>query len=248
MARPEVVSKYYSGQGICMMGSRGIDGKPTGLIPIGNVPELTLSIAITQEDHKESWSGARGIDDTLVTETAVNMSIIMESISPENLVLGLNGSSVASASAIGATETIKLYLGRWAFLSKLQIANVVISGSVEGVDFEVDELGGAIKALTGGNIIDGTATLITFDHGAIANIQALVAAAPERYFVFNGLNTKDGLPVRLEVFRLQTQPFTDFAFINDGIAQFTVEAKALSDATRTGNGESKFFQEILATA
>lgn len=248
MARPQVTSKYYSGQGIVLMGARGNDGLPTGLLPIGNVPELTINIELTQEDHKESWSGARGIDDTLVTETNVSMSLTVESLDPDNLVLGLNGEKTVTAAGTGATHTMKLYTDKWMYLPELNVANVVITGSVEDTDFEVDTVGGGVKAITGGNIADGTSKTLTYDHGPIANIQALITSAPERYFVFNGLNTKDGLPVRLEVFRLQTKPFTDFAFINDGIAQFKIEAKALADDTRTGVGESKFFQEIIATA
>lgn len=229
-----------------MMGERDpATGKPTGLLPIGNVPELTMSINITAEDHKESWSGARGVDDSLITETGVTLNIAMESFDKANMIIGLNGEAAQNAADTGASYSMKIYTDKWMPLPFLNVSSVTISGSVEDTDFEVDEAGGMIKGITGGNITDGTTKTVTFDHGAMVNIQALVTDNPERYFVFNGLNTKDGKAVRLEVFRLQTKPFADFGFITDNINKFTIEAKALADTFRTGAGESKFFQELI---
>lgn len=247
MARPQVVSKYYSGQGICMMGERDpATGRPMGMLPIGNVPELTLSISTTSEDHRESWSGNRGIDDTTETEINVSASITFESFDAKNLALGLRASATDVEAGTAATFDTPLYEDKWMPLPHLSVSNVSISTGDEGTDYEVDEEGAMIKLIEGGALIDGDEVEVTYDHGAIINVQALVENAPERYFIFNGLNTKDGKPTRLEIFRLQTQPFSDLGVINDGIAQFSLESNALADSFRTGSGESKFFQQLLS--
>lgn len=250
MPRPTVTSRYYSGQGICMMGTRDSAGIAQGLVAIGNVPELSLSIEVTTEDHKESYSGSRGIDKTSITETNVTTNITFESINPENLVLGLNGSLTDNAAATGATHTTTFYLNRWTQLPHLNISNVSIPDDstgtlVENVDYEIDAQHGLIRLISNTNKANAASTIVTYDHAQTYDIQALTSSNPERFFIFSGLNTEDDKAVRLEIPRLQTTPFSDLPFINDGIGQYSLEAKALADPFITGTGLSRYFKELI---
>jgi hypothetical protein len=250
MARPEVTNRYYSGQGICMMAERSSAGEPLGLLPIGNVSALSLAITQTTEEHKESYSGTRGVDVSSVTETAVAVSITFESIQPENLILGLNGSNTDRAAATSVVVSTKFYLGKWTMLPYTALSNVSIeddsSGTlVEDTDYELDAANGLIKLLDNTNKADGVATDVTFDHGQSYELQALVTSAPERFFLFSGLNTHDDKAVQLIIPRLQTQPFGALPMINDGIGSFEMTANALADSTITGAGKSKFFSQII---
>lgn len=253
MGKPTVNSRYYSGQGICMMGERdGSTGRALGLLPIGNVPELTLAISEATEEHKESWSGNRGTDAILSTETTVTVSITFESLDPENLVLGLKGSSTEQTSVTAETQTLKLYTDKWMPLEHLGVSNVTVEDAggggttyVVNDDYEIDDTGGMVRAVGGGAITDGTDIDVTYDAEDQYDIQALVTNAPERFFLFNGLNTRDGKAVRLTIPRLQTQPFADKGYINDGIASFSMEARALADEFITAAGKSKFFNEKI---
>lgn len=251
--RPQVESRYYSGQGICLMGDRDVNGKPTGMTTIGNVPELTMNIERTVEEHKESWSGQRGVDVTIGTETSVTLSITFESFDPDLLALGLLGNNEQRLAATGHTEAITIYHDKWTYLDHVAISNLTITvggvGAVEGDDFVVNEDGGAIMGLSTGLNDIGNAAAITvqYDYADQYDLQALTKSAPEKYFIFDGLNTRDGKAVRLEIFRLQTEPFTGIGYINDGIAQGSATATALSDGTRTASATtSTFFREILA--
>ncbi|MDH5185393.1 MAG: hypothetical protein OEX12_16055 [Gammaproteobacteria bacterium] len=233
-----------------MMATRDGAGVPQGLRPIGNVPELSLGIEISTEDHKESYSGARGVDKTSTTETAVSASITFESIDPENLVLGINGTFTDVVAAVGATHTVQLFLGKWTALDYLNVSNVSIPDDGVGtlvidVDYELDAAHGLIKLLSNTNKADGVNTIVTYDHAQTYNLEALTASNPERYFIFSGLNTEDDKPVRLEIPRLQTTPFSDLPMINDGIGTFSLEATALADPFIVDAGKSKYFREIL---
>lgn len=252
--RPTVDSRYYSGQGICLLGDRDENGKPTGMTTIGNVPELTLNIERTVEEHKESWSGQRGVDVTIGTETSVTLAITFESFDPDLLAIGLLGNSeTRTAGTSVVDDAVTIYHDKWTYLDHVSISNLSITaggaGAVEGDDYVVNEAGGAIMGLsTGANDIgDDVVIEVTYDHVAQYDLQALTKSAPEKYFIFDGLNTRDGKSVRLEIFRLQTEPFTGIGFINDGIAQGSVSANALSDSNRTASETtSTFFREIIA--
>lgn len=257
MARPNNTSRYYSGQGICMMGERdNATGKPLGMLPIGNVPELTISIEQTTEEHKESWSGQRAVDVVLASETSVTVAITFESFDPDMLALGLLGTVTNNAASTETDLEVKVYLDKWTYLDHVSVTNVSLKDAldaaltgVEDTDYEVNYEGGAFRILTGNadGVVDGDTIKVTYDYATQYDLQALTTQAPERYFILDGLNTQDSnKPVRLEIFRLQTQPFTGLGFINDGIAQASVSATALADATRSGEGISSFFREIIA--
>lgn len=257
MARPNNSSRYYSGQGICLMGERdAATGKPKGMLPIGNVPELTISIEQTTEEHKEAWSGQRAVDVVLASETSVSLNITFESFDPDMLALGLLGTVTENSAANQADLEVVVYLDKWTYLDHVSVSNVSFKDGAntaltltEGTDVEINAEGGAfmIKSTNDDTIIDGDTIKVTYDYAKQYDLQALTTSAPERYFILDGLNTQDSnKPVRLEVFRLQTQPFTGLGFINDGIAQASVAATALADATRSGTGISSFFREIIA--
>lgn len=118
----ETVSKYYSGQGVVMIAERdAVTGKPMGLVPVGNVSDLKISISTSVLEHKESQSGQRSIDLRLTTETKAALSMTLESFSKENLEIALRGTAVAKAGAAVTAEASAAYFGK---ISPLQYAKV----------------------------------------------------------------------------------------------------------------------------
>lgn len=252
--QPLVTSKYYSGQGRCMMAERDpLNGLPKGLLPIGNVPALTIGIAETTEDHKESWSGSRAVDDTTVTETVVNVTITMESFDPVNLALGLKGTSTLEAAAVAPVSAlVKLYKGKWTALPHVNIAALAVGtggtpGDLADTMLIVDEANGLVQldSTATTTYVDGADVELEYTHGAQVDVQAMTTTInQERYFVFSGLNTKDGKAVRLVVPRLQIQPFTELGKIGDTIAQVELTCRALPDPFLASTpGVSAFFSE-----
>jgi hypothetical protein len=97
---------YYSGQGRVFVAARKADGTPQGFRQIGNVPSLEISIDVTKFEHKESCTGSRAIDLTIVQEKNGTFSMTMESISSKNLALAAWGTNALVAGAAVTGESI----------------------------------------------------------------------------------------------------------------------------------------------
>ena len=105
---PSCQNYYYSGQGSIYVAQRNAAGQPLGFRQIGNVPSLELTIDITKFEHKESCSGQRAIDLSIVQEKNGTFSLTMESISAKNLALAAWGTSGLVAGAAVASGTITI--------------------------------------------------------------------------------------------------------------------------------------------
>lgn len=90
---------YYSGQGRLYVAERNADGTPKGFIPVGNVPALELSVEVTKFEHKESMSGSRAVDLTVVQEKKGTFSMTLEDMNLDNLTLAFWGQKATLATA-----------------------------------------------------------------------------------------------------------------------------------------------------
>lgn len=253
---------YYSGQGSLLMAERDpITGQPGGFIRIGNVPELTLNIEVTKFEHKESESGARLVDLSLVTEKKGTFEFTVENLSMDNLAMGLWGEKQAIAGATVATSTPenvvlgKFIAGAVYALNNPKVSSVVVKDStgtttydpsVPG-DYILDEKNGTIEPVVGGAIATATASAgvtlkVSYTYAAHEKVDAFTkASAPERWLRFQGINTIDDSRVIVDLFRAQFDPMTDYSLINEELGSVKLNGTLLADATRlTG---SKFFSQ-----
>lgn len=131
---------YYSGQGVVLVGRRGADGKPTGLRPIGNVPDLKIAIATSVLEHKESTTGARGTDLRLTTETKCNLNFTLENFKAKNLADALRGAFTAVTGANVLNYPVKFYAGMVVPLGRIKVSSVVVEQGATALAAYVDEL------------------------------------------------------------------------------------------------------------
>jgi len=89
---------YYSGQGRLYVAERNADGTPMGFIPIGNVPTLEMSVEVTKFEHKESMSGNRAVDLTIVQEKKGTFTMTVEDLDLDNLSLAFWGEKATQAT------------------------------------------------------------------------------------------------------------------------------------------------------
>ena len=89
---------YYSGQGKLYVAERNADGTPKGFIPVGNVPSLELSVEVTKFEHKESMSGNRAVDLTIVQEKKGTFTMTLEDMDLDNLALAFWGQKATQAT------------------------------------------------------------------------------------------------------------------------------------------------------
>ena len=248
-----VASFYYSGQGIMMLATRDANGAAEGFRNVGNVSELTLNIDNTVFEHKESSTGARGIDLRIQQEVNAQVTAVLESITAENLAVAIVGGSTANAASSVVAENVTAYEGKTVALEHMDVSNVVVNGSggtpthVENTDYTVNPEHGSLNIISsanGGSITDASTIEVNYDYADYNTVEALTQAAPERWLRFEGLNTAKGNePVVIDIFRFQADPLNDFPLINDEIAQLTLEGSALLDANRTVG--SQYFEVKL---
>lgn len=248
MANACVTSKYFSGQGALLLAERDGSGNPLGFRPVGNISDLTIGIETEQFEHKESCTGVRATDLTIIQETSANVSFTMESLDKENLALALFGTSATVAASSVTDEAVIGYHDLWSALANVDVSTVVVTDVggattyTEDTDYVVDYTAGSIKVLSTGAITDTQSLEVDYAYGAQEDIQAFTSGSkPVRYARFQGINTADNdKPFVVDIFKLELSPLAELALINDEISQMEVEAEALSDALQSS--ASKFFK------
>lgn len=100
---------YYSGQGRVYVGDRNAQGGADFLTALGNVPALEISVEVTKFEHKESMTGNRVVDLTIVQEKKGTFTMTVEELSMANLALafwGTTGTIAAAATQYSAPITV----------------------------------------------------------------------------------------------------------------------------------------------
>jgi|Cruoilmetagenom7_1024161.scaffolds.fasta_scaffold04281_10 hypothetical protein len=249
MTTAQESSNYLSGQGVLLLATKdGTTGEPnSGFRAVGNVSALTIGNEVTEFEHKESQSGVRAVDITLVTEINVAVSMTMESLISENLAIALKGTA-ADVTASSVTDVAGVaYHDLWTPLEHINVSTFVLTNTggivtyTLDTDYELDAAAGAFRTLSTGTITDTQAVEWDYAYAIQETVDALtVASNPQRWARFHGLNTVDSdNPVVVDVYKMDITPLAELALINDEISQMAVEATALSDATRSTG--SKFF-------
>lgn len=255
-----MANNYYSGQGSLYIAKRDVaTGAPLGLIAVGNVPELTIDIEVDKFEHKESESGSRLLDMTVVKEKKGKFKFKLENLNLDNLALGLFGDTATVAAgtvAVGSPEVIKIPMGAKNMRFPLafpKVSAVVVKDSTGvtthtvATDYTVDADNGVlILGSTGAIVTAAAATDITikvsYTYAGHMKLEAFTqSAAPERYLRFEGLNTIDNSRVVLDIFRAQFDPMTGYSLINDELGSVDMTGYILADALQSAG--SKFFRQ-----
>jgi formyltetrahydrofolate synthetase len=253
---------YYSGQGVVLIGDRDENtGKPIGLIPVGNVSDLKITIATTVIEHQESQTGQRGIDLRLTTQVKAALSMTMENFNAKNLATALRGTATAIAAGSVTAEAVQGHRGQVLPLEHMKVSTVVVHQASTALtawvddatpwDYKVNADAGSIE-LNGDSTsfaglvasTDTTLLSLTVDYAYAAQneVDALTSGMVNKYLRFEGLNTADtNAPVVVEVFKFSVDPLKEMAMISDTIQQFVLEGNVLADPLRTSG--SKYFRE-----
>lgn len=257
--RPIPESYYYSGQGRLGIGSRNATtGELYDLIFVGNVTSLTIDIAVTKFEHKESMSGQRSIDKTVIQEKNATFKFTAESLTLDLLATGLYGAQSAVAGAVVAAE---VHMARKGYAIPLLHPNVssitvaTVTGAtplVEGTDYTADYGFGTIYINPTTLVIDadpGEAVTIGYTYGVYDKLEAFTqSTAPERFLRFEGLNTLNGDLRLIDAFRASFDPLTGLEYINEEFASGEINGNLLPDLTITDPAKSQYFRERRVTA
>ncbi len=257
--RPIPTSYYYSGQGRLGIGDRDpVTGELSGAVFVGNVTTLAIDIAPTKFDHKESMSGGRNIDLTLMTEKKGSFKFTSESLELDLLADGLYGSTSHTTGSTATAEVHFAQRGKTFGLDNQNITSITTIATVTastalvaGTDYDIDLGFGTVYVSAASTVvdIDGEDVVLTYVFGAYDRLEAFtVNAPPERYLRFEGLNTVNGDLRLIEIYRGAFDPLTGLEFINVDLGSGAFAGSILQDPTVTTGGLSQFFRErrILA--
>ena len=122
---------YFSGQGKVYAATPDVLGNPGAFNFLGNVSTLKISPKTTTTEHRESVSGQRLTDLTLITEKSVGLELTLDEWLAANLALGLYGVSsvLAGGTITGEVLPAVLVQDDYVRLAQPDISTLVITDS-----------------------------------------------------------------------------------------------------------------------
>ncbi|MDR3322979.1 MAG: hypothetical protein LBS89_02110 [Zoogloeaceae bacterium] len=212
-----------------------------------NSSKVTVSTSY-EEKTLPNYQGGGGNDDSFKRLTACTIALDARNVSLKTLEVAFGGTGTAIlATAITGEAHVAGEPGALIEIDSLQdmSASLVVEDSAsgvlaEGVDY-IRKRGGIIP-IEGGGITKGDDLTFDYTRNKGAILQALLRSAWEADLFFDGINERDGQPWIGKFFRVNWSPADNFELIGDDFATFSISGEVLRDETRTGVGESQFFE------
>ena len=210
---------YFSGQGVVLVGDRDTNGKPKGLIPVGNVSALTLGLAATALEHKESQTGNRAIDLRLITELKSTLQMTIENFSSDGLASALTGTVSQLAAASIVDEPVTGYANKVTGLANINIDTFVLSRGAQVLtayvndatpyDYKVNLAAGSFMINNGAvtvtdEITTGGTAPSAVVVGATTSITVANTAAVGSYVIVDGFTGADAALLNGKAHRIVT--------------------------------------------
>jgi hypothetical protein len=246
-------NELFSLQGIVRSGIRNpTTGRPGALTDLGNVSKAESTLTPTISDKYDSRSGLRILIGRLMKERKGELNMTMDEFTLENLALGLFGAKVP---VVGGTVTAEVFpaglvVGNSVALDKQGVSALVITDSSvgpvtleAGVDYKLT--GSVVTMLT----VTGTQPFkAAYTYAAQTIITMMTSVAPpERYIVFDGLDTNTGTAVHAELYRVQFMPAKTFNLIDADWGGLDLTAAVLYDELNASDTEFGGFGRVVKT-
>lgn len=255
---------YYFGLGMVYTAPLDAEGRRIGPFKwVGNVPSLSIAIAVEKVEKLESYSGQRNAVRSIVTSQTASINASFDQFDVENLALILNGvaieksdttpiSGVVIGTAADTKEGDMVILHDALGNEYLNVSAVTLeAGStplVLGTHYELDELAGAVTFKDVSTLTGDITADFTPGPFQIANI--LTVNSVNRAFRFIGKNIAEidsageADRVIVDLFKVQLDPTSDLQLINEDFSSFPVTGTALVDSTRSKSGDLGQFGAI----
>lgn len=237
----------YIGVGKIYMRDRNGTG---GLVPVGNVSALGLSVAEETKELADYTAPGGGTRNEVRRITGVEAKITLRDLSPGNLALALYGDASAVAGGSVTQETIDVITGALVPLEHAGATEVVVTEDtdtdpatyVAGTDYVVTGAGILFPA---DSTIAGTTVRVAYTYPGQDVVQALAQAASEYELIFDGINeARSGKSAVVTIHRLRFGAAANLDLIGDDFAGLELTGKLLADDSK-GAGESRFFRAAL---
>jgi hypothetical protein len=193
------------------------DGTYAGFRHLGNVSKLDITPTVTVIEKKSSMNATRAVIARAVTETKMELALMLSEFDRENVALALLGTAAPYVQALNAA-IVAAPLGISKQGSALDTGKLRITVTdlkmgvtvyVNGVDYTVDNESGLITIVPGGAIVDGSVLTWDGSNAAVASFAML-----------------------LDAFKVSMSPDAAIALLGDTFAEIGLKGSVLPDATR----------------
>lgn len=230
-------------------------GAAAGLVHLLNCSKLAFAVSEDVKELKDFTQPGGGTYNEVRRVSAVEASIVMHDLSPENLAIVLRGTSAAITAAAITDETLtavyKSSFAKTAYPIDTSVAPVITSSPAGttytlDTDYTVGESG--ITFLSGATFTNGVNLLIDYTKKAGSVIETFLTAAQEYELVFAGLNeARSGKAVSIQAYRVKMGVPQNLDLISDDFAALEVTGKLLKDTTKNGTTVSQYFKVQIVT-
>ncbi|MGY8903718.1 MAG: phage tail tube protein [Burkholderiales bacterium] len=224
-----------------------IAGSAAGLLPVGNVSELTLEASEDKKTLKDYTRPGGGTYASVTRIENVTTKMTLHDLNKTNLARAAFGNAITIESDTVVDEAVVAYLGALVPLAHIGATDVVVTNAagittyVLGTDYEVQ--GGGLLILAGGSIVQAAPLLVSYTFPDYSKIEGITQSAVILELHFEGLNEADsGKPVILDIFRAQLSPSKALSLLGDDFAELEMEAEVLKDPSKSGVGISQFYR------
>lgn len=207
---------------------------------LGNVPEFGLEIGAEVLEHRESMTGQRTTDFTMVQTTSVNFSGQLEQVDAENLKYILSGMQHEVAAEPAKTESLgAVKAGDEIKLAGYNLTDVTFTDSAEPPvaiptdKYIVDLVFGTVKFKED----NSTPVVAKYTTGAVVHTTVASDFSSEYELFFKGINTVTGENVAVTLHRTKKSPETEFPLIHEELGSYSISGQALSDVTKASDGK-----------
>lgn len=228
---------YISLQGKFYL-SEIVNGIAGAMRQLGNVPEFELEIGADVIEHKESMTGKRTTDFTMINATSVNFSGQLEEVNPENLQYILSGMTHTVPTKTEADVSLgTVVAGEEIKLDGYNLKTVSFKDSTSGTPKTITDdqynLDAKFGTVIFNDVTDLTMPILaSYTTGAVTNTTLASDFEKEYKLFFKGINTANNEHVAVTLWRTKKSPETTFPLIHEELGQYEISGQALSDVTK----------------
>ncbi|MEY0576525.1 hypothetical protein [Providencia manganoxydans] len=234
MQQPET---YYYGQGRLFLAERDEFGRALAQRFIGDVSVFNVTLSTEKIEHKESYSGYKGITRRIALGNSGEIDMTWHDLSGENLALLLYGKTIetAAGSVTGEKLPANIKAGERYTLAYPSVSDVVLTASGSALvldeDYLLDEVFGAITFTQD----QTTAPEAAYKYSNNTATSLFTQKPKERFLRYEGVNlAEEDSSVILELYKVQFDPVSNLGLINNetNLAGLQTKGGLLMDTSR----------------
>ena len=231
------VETYSYGQGKLYLAVRDAMGNIGAQRWVGDVSELSISLTVESFEHSESYSGTRQKVRKIITSRTGEVSAKFHEFSAANLALLLLGEevTVSAGSVTGEKLPAVIKAGDRITLAHQDVSEVKIGSLVEGTDYTVDPIFGAVEFLKD---ISANTDTAAYKYGEVQIIAMLTTNPKDLFLRYEGINLAENNEWNVvELYKINFTPTEALSLINNenSLDALNTKATVLADTTKVGD-------------